>query len=145
MERDHLFDEDRLRPRDVSDGLTGHWLWKKPDEVAGMPRPEGNSDLAVGLKASDAGTMSGAWIDDDEGSLCLINFDAGRGLDPCKHVIDRPRQRAAVEDEFRLIVQDVRHRLGFVLPKLIAALAHHVPEQHAALRRIDHVFHRRRK
>jgi hypothetical protein len=29
-----------------------------------------------------------------------------------------------------------------MLAILIAALAHHVPEQHAALRGIDHVFHR---
>ena len=66
-----------------------------------------------------------------------------RRHDAHQPVIDRPLERAAVEDQLDLVVEDVRRRLRQMLAILVAALAHDVPEQDAALRGIDHVFDRR--
>ena len=46
------------------------WSWhrigQESDEIARMPGLERDADFAVGLEAADAGTMSGARVDDDE-------------------------------------------------------------------------------
>jgi hypothetical protein len=55
-----------------------------------------------------------------------------------EHIIDRPFECPAVHDEFDFVFEHVRCSLGHVLAILVAALAHHVPEQDAPLRRIDH-------
>src|SRR5262249_43847986 len=47
----------------------------------------------------------------------------------------------ATEDQLHVVVEYVWNRLGEVFAILIAALAHDIPEQHAALRGIDHIFH----
>ncbi len=65
----------------------------------------------------------------------------GGGTTRDESIVDRPLERTAVDDELDLVVEHVRRGLGQMLAILVAALAHHVPEQHAALRRIDHVFH----
>ena len=70
-----------------------------------------------------------------------IDLDARGRNDPHEHIVDRPLERAAVDDELDLVVEHVRRGLGQMLAILVAALAHDVPEQDAALRRIDHVFH----
>ena len=59
-----------------------------------------------------------------------------------KNVVDRPIERAAVDNELRRVIEDVWSDLGQVLAVLVAALPHHIPEQHAALRGIDQVFDR---
>src|SRR5262249_60980273 len=48
-------------------------------------------------------------------------------------------------EEFHFVIEHVWSGLGEVLTILIAAPAHDIPEQHAALRGIDHVFHGRGK
>src|SRR5215211_5527027 len=101
---------------------------------------EHNADLAVGLEAADAGSMSGARIDDDERTAGRIDVDPFRRNDPDQNIIDRPLECAAVDDELCRVVEHVRSDLGQMLLVLIATLAQHVPEQDAALRRIDHVF-----
>ncbi len=142
MERDHAFEEDRLGARDVLDRLPGHGIRQEADEIAGMPGLERNADLAVGLEAADARTVSGARIDDDERTARRIDLDALRRHDPHQNVVDRPVQLPAVHHEFHLVVEHVRGGLRQVLAVLIAALAHDVPEQHAALGRIRHVLDR---
>ena len=145
MQRDDLFEKDRLGARDVLDGLARHGVGQEADEIAGMAGLEGDADLAVGLEAADAGAVSGARIDDDERPPRRIDLDARRRNDAHEAVVDRPIERAAVDDELDLVVEHMRRGLGQVLAVLVAALAHDVPEQHAALRGIDHVFHGGRK
>jgi hypothetical protein len=58
-----------------------------------------------------------------------------------QRVVDRLFELAAVDDQFRRVTQDVRGCLGNMFPVLVAALAHDVEEQHAALPCIDHIFH----
>ena len=70
-----------------------------------------------------------------------IDLDALGRDDADQHVVDRPVQLAAVDDQLGLVVEHVRRGLGDVLAVLVAALAHDVQEQHAALPGIDHVFH----
>ena len=145
MQRDDLFEEHRLGARDVLDGLAGHGVRQEADEIAGMPGFERDADFAVGLEPADAGAVAGARIDDDERPPRRIEFDARRRNDPHQAVVDRTIELSAVHDELDLVVEHMRSGLGHVLAILIAALAHYVPEQHAALRRIDHVFHGRRE
>ena len=64
-----------------------------------------------------------------------------RRNDPHKEIVDRPLERAAVNDELDFEVEHVWGDLGQVLAILISALTHDVPEQHVTLRRIDHIFH----
>ncbi len=106
---------------------------------------ECHADFAVGLEPADAGAVPGARIDDDERPARQIDFDPRRRNDPHQAVIDRPFQRPAVDDQLHLVVEHMRSGLGQVFSILIAALAHDVAEQHAALRRIDHVVHDGRK
>ena len=77
--RDDLFEEDRLRARDVADGLARHGVGQEADEIAGMPRLERHADLAVGLEAADARAMPGARVDDDERPPRRIELDAVDG------------------------------------------------------------------
>ena len=141
MQRDDLFEEDRLRARDVADGLARHGVRQEADEVAGMPRLERHADLAVGLEAADARAMPGARVDDDERPPRRIELDGRRRHHFHEGVVDRTIKRPAVDEELDLVVEHVRSGLGQVLAVLVAALAHHVPEQHAALRGIHHVLH----
>jgi hypothetical protein len=106
-----------------------------------MPGLERNADLAVGLESADARAMPGARIDDDERPARRIDFDASWRDDSHQSVVDRPSKRSAVDEKLHLVVEHVRSGLSQMLAILIAALAHDIPEQHAALRGIDHVFH----
>ncbi len=108
VQRDHLFEEDRLGARDVLDGLARHRFGQEADEIAGMAGLERDADLAVGLEAADARAMAGARIDDDERPAGRIDFDAFRRNDPDERVVDRPLERAAVDDEFHRVFEHVR-------------------------------------
>ncbi len=141
VQRDDLFEEYRFGAGNVLDGLARHRIGQEADEIAGMAGLEGDADLAVGLEAADARAMAGARIDDDERPARRIDLNALRRNDPHEPIVDRPLQRAAVNDELDLVIEHMRRSLGQMLAILIAALAHDVPEQHAPLRRIDHVFH----
>ena len=142
MQRDDLLEEDRLGARDVLERLARHGLGQEADEVAGMTGLEGDADLAVCLEAADAGAVPGARIDHDKGAPCRIDRHTLRRDDAHEGVIDRPRERAAVDHELGLVVEHVRRRLGEMLAILVAALAQHVEEEEAALCGIDHVVDR---
>ena len=102
MQRDDLLEEHRLGARDVLDGLAGHGLGQEADEVAGMAGLEGDADLAVGLEAADARAVPGARIDDDERPAPRIDRRRpSGGTIRAKHVVDRPLERAAVDQRVR--------------------------------------------
>ena len=135
MQRDDLFEKDRLRAGHVPDGLSRHRLRQKANEIAGMAGLEDDADLAVGLEAADAWTVSGARIDHDKRPARRIDLDAGRRDHPRQAVVDRPFQRAAIDDQFDLVVQNVRRRLGGMLTERIAPLPHDVEKQNATVAR----------
>src|SRR6266566_1248756 len=141
MQGDDFFEKYRLRARDILDDLAGHGIRQEADEIAGMPGLERHADFAVGLEAADPGAMPGARVDDDEGPARRVEFDAWRRNHLYEAVVDRPIERPAVEHQLHLVIEHVRSGLGEVFTILIAAPAHDIPEQHAALRGIDHVFH----
>jgi len=49
--------------------------WGESDDVAGMARLEGGANLALGFKATDAGTVSRSRIDDNKGALALVDLN----------------------------------------------------------------------
>ena len=78
---------------DIFDGLTGHGLGHKADEVTGMTRLHGNADFAIGLEASNPRAMAGPRVDDHERpSTRGINFNSRRRNNMHQQVIDRPLQ-----------------------------------------------------
>jgi hypothetical protein len=89
--------------------------------------------------------MPRARVDDDERPARRVEFDAWRWNDPYESIVNRPIKRSAVEQQLHLVIEHVRGGLGQMLTILIATLAHHIPEQHAALCGIDHVFYDRGK
>jgi hypothetical protein len=140
MTRDHFLDEDRFDPGNPFDGLPRHGLGQEPDEITGVPGLHGDTDFAIGLEAANAGTMAGARINHDERSTPRINLDALRGNDPHKRVIDRLLEISAVDDQFSGVTQYMWRGLCYVVTILVAALAHDIEKQHAALPGIHHVF-----
>ena len=89
MQRDDALEECRFGVRDVLDCLPRHRLREEADEIAGMPCPEGNADLAVRLEAADAGAMAGARVDNHERTLARVDLYTIRRNDPDEHVVDR--------------------------------------------------------
>ena len=143
MKSDHFLQEDRLGAGDVLEGLARHRIGQETDEIAGMAGLEGDADLAVGLEAADARPVPGARIDDDEGATPRIDLHARRRDDTRKRVVDRPLERAAIDHELGRVTQHVRRELSHMLVVLVAALPHHIQEQDAPLRGVDHVLSRR--
>ena len=124
---------------DVFDGLPGNGLGQEADEVARMPCLEDDADFALRLEPADARAMPGARIDDDERSLALIDFDAGRRQDAHEHVVNRTRQLAPVHDEFAAEFQNMGREFGGVFLVAFASLLHHVQKQKASLESVNAV------
>jgi hypothetical protein len=78
MELGDLLEEAGLGPAHVLERLPGQGLRPEADEVARVPGPQGDPDLAVHLGAADAGAVPRARVDDDEGPLPWILARAGR-------------------------------------------------------------------
>src|SRR5262249_12507690 len=97
--------------------------------------------FAVGLEAADAGAVAGARVADDEGPARGVEFDSRGRNHSHETVVDRPLERPAIDEQLDLVLEHVWRGLGEGLTILIPAIAHDVQEQHARLRRIDHVFH----
>ena len=76
MQGDDLFEEHGFGAGDVLDGLPRHRVGQEADEVAGVPGLEGDADLAVGLEAADARSVSGARIDHHERPQLRIDLDS---------------------------------------------------------------------
>ena len=106
-----------------------------------MARFEGHTDLTVSLEASNPRTMAGAGVDHDEWAPRSIDFNSGRRNDARECVIHWLIKPPAVDYKLDLVIEHMRRCLGEMLAILVAALAHHVPEQDRALARVDHVVH----
>ena len=133
VQLDHPLEERGLRRHDVLDRLSRHRIRQETDEIARVPGSHGDADLAVRLEAADPRAMAGARVDDDERPLLRVGDDAGRRRDRDQAIIDRARQRAAVEHEVGLELKHVWRLFGHVRVILIASLAQDVEEQYAAL------------
>ena len=140
VQLEDLFDKNRLGAHDILDGLARHGIGPESHEITGMSRFQRNADFAVCLEAADPGAMPSAWIDDHEGTARQIDLHALRRHHAREAVVHRPRESAAVHHQLYFIVEYVGDGLGHVFAVLLAALAHHVPEQHAALGGVDQVF-----
>ncbi|AEH82398.1 hypothetical protein JOH52_006177 [Sinorhizobium meliloti] len=67
-------------------------------------------------------------------------FSDGLGRDyPGERTVDRSIERAAFDDEFRVLVQHVRSGLRAVFSVLFTALAHHVEKQDRTLPGIERI------
>ncbi len=130
--------------RDVLNRLARHGVRQESDEVAGMAGLDCDADFAIGLEAANAGSVSGARVHDNEGAASRIYRGPGRRNDPHEYIIDGARERATIGDEFGLIFEHMRNRLGEVFAILISALTHHVQIQHAAFGGVDPIVKRSR-
>ena len=121
---------------DIAQRLAGNRLGQEAYEIAGMARLQGVADLAVRLEAADARTMARPWIDNDEGALCRIDPHPGfrAGKDTQQHIIAGPFERSSIHHDFITEGQDRRLSRFGMFDRLIAALAHDVPEQDRALK-----------
>ena len=72
------------------------------------------SDLALWFEAANAGPMSGAWIDDDEGSFSLVYFDSFWRHYTHQGVVYRPLKLATIHDKFPAELQNMRGLFGRV-------------------------------
>ncbi len=140
MQGDNLLDKDGLRSRDVLDGLTGHRFGQETDEVAGMAGFHCHANLAVGLEAADSRPMTRTRVNHHERTALVINRHATWRRNSYQRVVDRPRKRSAVDDQFDFVVEDVGRRLSDVFAVLQSALAHDIEEQNTALPGIDQIF-----
>jgi len=133
MTLDDVAQERDFRLDDVLDGLPRLRVRQEADEVAGMAGAQRDADLAIGLEAADARSVAGARIDDDEGALQRVDRDSLGRHDAHQLVIDRARQCASVHQHLGFEAEHAGLGLHDVLEVLVAAMAHDVEEQHAAL------------
>lgn len=95
MPLDDLLKEDCLGARDVLN-LAVHRIGQEADKITRVPRLQGNADFAVGPEAANPGAMACARIDDNEGTLALVDDYLGRGNDAGQNVVERAREVAPV-------------------------------------------------
>jgi hypothetical protein len=136
MQRNHPFQECGLCVDDVLNGLSRHGIGQEPNEIAGMPCLEDDTDLAIGLEAAYARTVAGAGIDDDERALARVDCHAVGRQHADKAIVHRSRQPAPVHDELVPELEDMGRRLGGMLLVALTALPQDVQEQDAPLARV---------
>src|SRR5262245_36323812 len=139
MKRDDAFKKCRLSGDDFLDGLTWDRVGQETDEITGMARLEGHTDLAVGFESADAGSMTGAGVDDHEGPLLVVDLDVLGRDDAGQDVVYRTRQLAPIHNKLGAEFENMGRRLGRVFLVLLAALLHDVEKQNAALPGVDPV------
>ena len=132
MPADNLLEEPRLGCPDVHQGLARDRLRVEPDEVDRVAGAEGEADLGIELEPTDPRALSSPRVHDDDGPLRGIDRQSLRRPDLHQHIVAGSVQLATVDEDVIAEDQDRRLALGDVLQKDVAALAHHVPEQHGA-------------
>ena len=103
-------DEAGFRTAHVFYGLAGDGVRQKAHEVARVARCQCFADLAVMFHAADAGCLAGAWIEDDEGALAVVDGHIGRRDDSRQAIVDRPFQRASVNQQLGIEAEDEQDR-----------------------------------
>ena len=137
------FEENGFHPHDVLDRLVGHGIGCKTDEIGRMSGTHGDAEFTVGLETADARPVTRAGIDDNEWPFRLIDLDSFGCPDSGQKVVSRLVERAAIEDQIDIELEHVRYRHLLLRVIVVAALAHHIPEQDSALHRVDHVLAKR--
>jgi hypothetical protein len=89
MEVANLLDEDGVRTCYVLDPLSVHWGGRKSSKIHRMASLECFADLTNRLEATYPRALSGAWVDDDNWSLEVIDLGARRWDDPEQRIVDR--------------------------------------------------------
>ncbi len=117
----------------VLDGLALHRVGQKADEIAGMPGAQRHADFAIRLEATDAGAVPGARVHHHEGAHLQVGLDPRGRLDAQQLVVDRTGQVAPIHQYLGVEAQHVGLGLLDMLEVLVAALAHDIHEEHAAL------------
>jgi hypothetical protein len=129
----------RFRVGDVGERLPGLRLGEEDHEVDRVAFAQRDADLRVVLEAPDARPVAGARVDDDERALRVVDLRAGRRHDAHQRVVAGTLVRARVREHLVAVVQQRRLAGILVRDPLVAALADRVPEQRAALARVDPV------
>ena len=122
VEPDHAREESCLGVDNVFNRLTRNRIREETNEIAGMPRFEGDADLALRLETADAGPVPCTRINNDEWPLALVDLCAIRRQNAHEGVVYRPLQLAPIHDEFAAELQDMRRNLGVMLLVAVAAL-----------------------
>ena len=127
---------------DIAQRLTGNRLGQEAYEVAGMARLQGVADLAVRLETADTRPMARPRIDNDEGAHQRIDPHPGfrAGKDAEQHIIAGPSEGSSIHHDFIMEGQDRRLSRFGMFDRLIATLAHDVPEQDRALESIREII-----
>ena len=104
-----------------------------------MPELKGDTDFGILLEATDARSVARTGIDDDEGTLGVIDLHAFRRDDPDQGIVDGTLKGPPVRDHLPLKCQKRRWAFFLMLDVDIAALAQDIPEEHRPLGKINRV------
>ena len=126
----------------MDQGLTNFRVLSKNHKIHRMAGTQRHTDLAVGLEAANASTMSGTRVDDHVGAFGVHHQHTGGRQDAQQLVIDRVLQTASVHDHLISVIQHRRCAGLFMALVVVAALAQHIHGQRKALRRIQPVIGR---
>ena len=136
MARNDGLQKDSLGAADVFDGLPRLRFRKKTDKVTGMTGFHRDANFAIGLEAAYSRSVSGAWIDDHERPLQRIRRGLFRREDPNQKVVDWPLEGSPVNEQFCVILQDVRDNSGGMQTRLFLPSSHDIEIENASLPRV---------
>src|SRR5262249_40809782 len=142
MEGNDAFDERGFGAGNILDRLALNGVRQEADEIAGVTRSQGHTDLALCLEPSDTRAMSGAGVDDYERPARIDGFHAFRRNDADQRVVPRPGQLAAVHHQRTLKAQDVWRDLACVFGILRRPLAKHIEKEWPPLSEVEPIFER---
>ena len=117
----------------VLDPLPRDGIGHEGDEVAGMAGAQCDTDLAVGLEATDTRAMPGARVDHHEGACQFIGLYTLGRVHAQKLIVDGARQGLAFHHDVGIEAKYGGAGLLDMFEVFVAALAHDIPVEDAAL------------
>jgi hypothetical protein len=87
--------------------------------------------------ATNTGHLASTRIKDDEGALVFVDGHAGRRDDTRQAIVDRPFQRASVDQQLGIERQDMGRFAGVLFEEVVAALTQHINKQQRPLKGVD--------